>query len=791
MGAQSPARIRLSRVIGGLSYALDVTEGEPPGHAVRSCVIGMRIADELGLDAATRSHLFYALLMKDAGCTANSAKMAALFDADDHEAKRTAKRSNWSRAVPAFLWSLRTVAPEGSLRARAERLKAIKDEGQVTHSLMLARCDRGAEIALLLGLEPETADAIRALDEHWDGNGQPQGLRGEEIPLLARIVCLAQTAEIFHGEGGPAVACAVAARRSGEWFDPDLVAVLHSCRHDTRFWLSLRRADISMWEPEDRLMTADDAHLDRIATAFAGVIDVKSPWTYRHSDLVAVLATRIAAALGADEAEVTDLRRAAMLHDIGKLAISNRILDKAAGLTDAERAQVRQHPLVTARILERIPGFAHLAPLAAAHHERLDGSGYPHGLRAENLTTPMRVLAVADVFEAMTSARPYRPGMGVDAALGILRADAAHARPRGRRRARRRARHARRRQPAGLTCGPESACGMVSPMRAFTLDEFDSPPRLRDDLPEPSPADDQVLVRVQASSANPVDNAIAAGMLNGMVEHTFPVVLGRDYAGVVEQVGSAVSGYAPGDEVFGMLTHADPTVQAGTWTDLIALTEAKSIAPQAQPAWPRPTPARRRSPRSPRSPRSTPSGSSNGDTVLIVGATGGVGSFAVQLAAAAGASVIAPGLPEDEEYLRGLGVTDLVAREGDVAAAVRERHPDGVDALIELVSYTPDGFDAYAAALKPGGRGASPLGAAGDGEGRANVGAEPTAENLKRLGGLLEAGTLKVPIQARFALDQAGEALQALATTAHPGQAGDRDRLAGPENGLHARPAEA
>ena len=300
-------------------------------------------------------------------------------------------------------------------------------------------------------------------------------------------------------------------------------------------------------------------------------------------------------------------------------------------------------------------------------------------------------------------------------------------------------------------------------MRAFTLDEFDSPPRLRDDLPEPSPADDQVLVRVQASSANPVDNAIAAGMLNGMVEHTFPVVLGRDYAGVVEQAGSAVSGYAPGDEVFGFLTHADPTVQAGTWTDLIALTEAKSIA------------------RKPSGVATADAGAaplaaitalaavdavglSKGDTVLIVGATGGVGSFAVQLAAAAGATVIAPGLPEDEEYVRGLGVSDLVAREGDVAAAVRQRHPDGVDALIELVSYTPDGFDAYAAALKPGGRGASPLGAAGDGEGRANVGAAPTPENLARLGGLLETGALKVPIRARYPLDRAGDALQALAT---------------------------
>ena len=230
---------------------------------VRTCVIGMRIADELGLDAATRSHLFYALLMKDAGCSANSAKMAALFGADDHEAKRTAKRSNWSRRFPAFVWSLRIVAPDGTFRARAARLRAIKDEGQVTRSLMQARCDRGAEIALLLGLEVESADAIRALDEHWDGNGQPFGLRGEAIPLLARILCLAQTAEIYHGEGGPEAACAVAARRSGEWFDPAVVAALHACRGDTGFWESLARADVSAWEPADRLMSADEAHLDR------------------------------------------------------------------------------------------------------------------------------------------------------------------------------------------------------------------------------------------------------------------------------------------------------------------------------------------------------------------------------------------------------------------------------------------------------------------------------------------------------------------------------------------------
>src|SRR6185503_5234132 len=124
-----------------------------------------RLAQELELDAATRAHLFYALLLKDAGCSANSAKMAALFDADDHVAKRSSKRIDWSGRLPAFLWSLRTVAPEGGVRGRVDRLRAIKSEGKVTRALMEARCERGAEIALLLGFDPETAEGIRTLDE--------------------------------------------------------------------------------------------------------------------------------------------------------------------------------------------------------------------------------------------------------------------------------------------------------------------------------------------------------------------------------------------------------------------------------------------------------------------------------------------------------------------------------------------------------------------------------------------------------------------------------------------------
>ena len=331
-----------------------------------------------------------------------------------------------AKKFPAFVWAVRTVAPRGSAGARVDRLRAIKDEGQVTRALMQARCDRGAEIAHLLGFEAETAEAIRALDEHWDGYGQPRGLRGEQIPLLGRLLCLAQTVEIFHAAGGVNAACSMAKRRSGGWFDPALVEALRSIRDDAPFWRSLAEGDVSAWEPGDRLLTADDVSLDRIAYAFARVIDAKSPWTYRHSDRLSAIVVGVATALGAGAHELSDLRRAALLHDVGKLALSNRILDKPGSLTEAEFAKVREHPVVTRQILQRVPGFRSLAPVAAAHHERLDGRGYPDGLTAGELTMPMRLLAVADVYEALTSERPYRKAMSSGQALEIVRSEVPH-----------------------------------------------------------------------------------------------------------------------------------------------------------------------------------------------------------------------------------------------------------------------------------------------------------------------------------------------------------------------------
>ncbi len=422
MGAGSGG-IALSELVGGLSHALDVAEGEPQGHAKRSCLIGMRLSDELALGANERSDLFYALLLKDAGCTANSAHMAALFGADDQVAKRTSKFVDWSRPLAAFAWSLRTVAPGASLSARARRLWAIRSEGEVTRSLMIARCYRGAEIARKLGFSEATADAIRALDEHWDGRGQPHGLRETEIPLAGRILCLAQTVEVFQFSHGVHAACQVAARRSGQWFDPQLVEALLAFRGDTRFWASLADPDVSAVEPPDRVLTADEDVLDRIAEAFAQVVDAKSGWTHEHGDRVYAIAIAIASRLGIDGAALRNLGRASLLHDIGKLAISNRILDKPGPLTEAEFAKLKSHPLLTERILERVPSLSEIAQIASAHHERLDGGGYPRGLAATELTMPMRVLAVADVFSALTDDRPYRPAYSSYDALELMRAD--------------------------------------------------------------------------------------------------------------------------------------------------------------------------------------------------------------------------------------------------------------------------------------------------------------------------------------------------------------------------------
>ena len=423
-GRASDNGVRLSQVLAGLSYALDLTEGQRPGHSIRSCLIGMRIAEVINLPREERSALFYALLMKDLGCSSNAARFAALFGSNDHDLKTNLKHIDWSQALESFRYVVCNAAPGAALLQRVWRALAVLSHGpEGARSVVRTRCERGADIARHLGLSEATASAIRALDEHWDGHGQPYGLKGDAIPLHARILGLAQTVEVFFTEYGVLTAYDMAVARRGTWFEPTLVDALLSICDDASFWRELGSGDavrLQLVEPADRVMIADEGELDQIAEAFARVIDAKSPWTYRHSHGVAEMAVAIGRLLGLSAVELRALQRAALLHDLGKLSVSNLILDKPDKLTDAEFAVMRRHPEHTFAILNRLSCFRGLAEDASAHHERLDGRGYHQGRRAHELNRRARILSVADICDALRGSRPYRPGLPTERVLEIM-----------------------------------------------------------------------------------------------------------------------------------------------------------------------------------------------------------------------------------------------------------------------------------------------------------------------------------------------------------------------------------
>lgn len=424
----SRSRAHRSEVLAALSHALDLTEGQPAGHAVRSCWIGMRLAEELGLREDERSDLFYTLLVKDAGCSSNAARFASLFGTADGDGKYRMKLADWHRAGETALRTVLTAGRGRGIGARLQHLARIARTPDVARELIAQRGDRGASIATQLGLPAATADAIRHLDEHWSGTGHPVGLAGEDIPLLARIASLAQTLELFFARGGIDLALRTVRHRSGTCFDPRLVRMVEEWRGDREWWTGLSAPDL-----EARVVAAQPCgagrplrpqELDAIARAFAEIVDAKSPFTFRHSVNVAEYAAGIAVEMGLDREQVARLRRAGYLHDIGKLGVPNLILDKPGPLTRAERELMRRHPAHSWEILARVSAFRGFAWTAALHHERLDGSGYPWGLGCRDLGPEARILAVADVYEALTADRAYRAGMKRSAAMEILHREA-------------------------------------------------------------------------------------------------------------------------------------------------------------------------------------------------------------------------------------------------------------------------------------------------------------------------------------------------------------------------------
>ena len=383
----------------------------------------MRLAEEAGIDATERSALYYAILLKDAGCSSNAGRMAALFGSDDQWVKPRMKMVDWHQRVRLAITTATTVGKGRPLMDRVRQFAAIARSKDTTRDLILIRCDRGAEIARQLGFPAETAEAIRSLDEHWCGLGYARGLSGSDIPLLARIANLAQTLEAFHARGGRAAALRVARKRSGTWFDPALVKIVRGWRNDAAWW-TLLEGDVTdavlAAEPKDRVINVDADGLDVVCRAFADIIDAKSPFTYRHSTRVADVAREVARHCGLDDAEQRRIYRAGLLHDIGKLGVSNTILDKNGPMTPEERTLMELHPRFTLAILERVSAFRRFAWTASLHHEKLDGSGYPFGATGEAIDLPARILVVSDIYDALTSDRPYRRGMPESQATEIL-----------------------------------------------------------------------------------------------------------------------------------------------------------------------------------------------------------------------------------------------------------------------------------------------------------------------------------------------------------------------------------
>jgi len=424
--------ISLSEVISAMTFALDMTEGAVPGHSLRSCLLGMRLAAAMDISEEMRSSLYYALQLKDTGCSNNAARMTQIVGGDDRAAKNIAKLVDWTKPQSFNLRSLKAlwsnVLPDGTLIQRVGRMARMGlRQHRNNREMIQLRCERGAEIVRKLEMGELAAEAVRCVDEHWDGSGYPENLRGENIPLLARICSLAQNLDIFATDSGTDAAMQVVRQRSGKWFDPELVKIAEDLNANGMLWANALVSDgventrLGVLALDPGVNTRLGAErVDRICEAFASVVDAKSPFTYRHSIGVADVAVQLAEEMGLAPERVQLVRRAALLHDIGKLHVSNTILDKRGDLTREEWAEILKHPAVTRSILERVSSFRELAVVASEHHEKMDGTGYPLGLKGHQMCMESRLIALADTFAALAEERPYREAIMPEKIMQIL-----------------------------------------------------------------------------------------------------------------------------------------------------------------------------------------------------------------------------------------------------------------------------------------------------------------------------------------------------------------------------------
>lgn len=402
--------IRAAEVIAALSLATDLGTGLPLEHGLRSTQIAMRIANRLGVDPETASQTYYTCLLFYVGCTANADLAAEVFG--DYNALISyggpVRFGSRSERIGGFL---RAVAPPtGSPLFRARQLASgLPKLARAFPEQLAAQCEVGQMLADRLGLPPPVGRLFVYVDERWDGKGDPGEARGDEIPLAVRIVQVARDAAFQRMLGGTEFAARVIEERAGKAFDPAIAGQLADSEADsigTDENASAWDATLAL-EPAPHLSLAGEA-IDRALAAMGDFADLVSPYLVGHSSGVAHLAARAGEVAAGETAEVVTIRRAALLHDLGRVAIPVKIWQKPGPLTPDEWEQVRLHAYHTERVLIRSQVLAELAPMATYHHERLDGSGYHRRTVAAGIPWPARLLAAADAYHAMTERRPHR-----------------------------------------------------------------------------------------------------------------------------------------------------------------------------------------------------------------------------------------------------------------------------------------------------------------------------------------------------------------------------------------------
>jgi HD-GYP domain-containing protein (c-di-GMP phosphodiesterase class II) len=415
-------RVRLAELVAALSLGVDLGFGQPMEHVLRECLISLRLAERLRLTDDERLVVYYTGLLVNVGCHSDAHEQAKWFSDDiDFKRGKYSLEGGFADAVAAMRLFGAGQPVLHRFRLGLEFVVSGRhDFGNmiVSHSMLARR------LADELGLPPEVQHAVGASYEQWDGKGWPGTLRGEQIPIASRLAQLAEFSEVAHRVNGVAGVMKLARQKAGGQFDPYLAELL--CTHAEEVFADLDA--VHTWEAvigaEPALgVRMDDDQFDSALLAVADFVDLKSPYTLGHAGAVAELAGGASRRMGLTSAETTLVRRAALVHGLGRLGVSNAIWDKPGPLGAGELERVRLYPHLTERMLHQSATLAPIGAVAVQCHERLDGSGYPRQLAGPAIGMPGRVLGAAQAYQAKLEPRPHRPALTAQDAAAFVRAE--------------------------------------------------------------------------------------------------------------------------------------------------------------------------------------------------------------------------------------------------------------------------------------------------------------------------------------------------------------------------------